>query len=115
MTDRLEAARAALHEAYVASDAVGQARPYDDGALGITAAMMELERSQRAREAAIEALEALPRIGEAVAAYNRVTGYDLCNDTRGHLERLVWLKEAHMLLDDFRTWPDLTGDDFGLE
>lgn len=100
MHTRLEAARAAVHEVYIAQDAMHRANLHTDGALGVWDAHRAWQRLHDARQAAIDALELVPNIGAVVATYNRLTGYELCDDTRGHLERLVWLSEAHLLLDD---------------
>lgn len=110
MQTRLEAARAAVHEVYVAQDAMHRANLHEDGALGVWGAHRAWQRLQDARHAAVEALELVPNIGEVVSTYNRLTGYELCDDTRGHLERLVWLREAHLLLDDFRVWAEADPD-----
>ena len=111
MFDRLETARAAVQAVYDAHDETRMRNLYEDGALGVTHAAQAWHRLDDACREALEALELVPNIGEAVARWNQVFGYDLCDDTRGHLERLLVRREVHLLLDDVVTWEPETLSD----
>lgn len=100
MFDALDSAREAIEAYYAARDAVSKANLYQTLSLGRVDALRALQAHERAFADARDALQALPHVGEAIERYNRVTGYELCDDTAGHLERLLVTGQVGQILDD---------------
>ena len=100
MHDVVDAAREAVEAYYAARTAAARIDPYQSASLGCSDALRAAQAHERALAAALEALAAVPYVGEAVGRYNRVTGYEWCDDTVGHLERLLVTGEVGQVLDD---------------